>query len=354
MHMYRIASLIVLTAFVISANAEPSATSAAVATNKANEIVARVGSAAIHRRELDMAMHGIQMQMAQQGRGVPKEFQARFEHDVLEEMIGRELLLQDCQGKELAGVDAKVKEQLAETQAQVGGEDALRKALAETGVSLEEYTKRLRDNVLIQAALEKLVEQNVKLGATEAREFYDANAARFKQPETVRASHILITVPQDASEEVKAAKRVQIEAARALVKGGEKFADVARKVSECPSGKQGGDLGPFSRGKMVPEFEIAAFALKTNELSEVVTTPFGYHLMLVTEHKPAEQQSFEKMQADIEKMLKYRKGSELARNHMMDLRAKGKVEVLLPPLPAEKSGLPAGAIEPAPAKPINQ
>ena len=300
-----------------------------------DEIIARVSGTEIKRRDLDVATKALQMQLAQQGRGVAREQFAQFERDMLDELIGRELVLQAARTQDLPDIDVKVKEQMERIKTQLGGEEAMTKTFRETGVTPAEYTKRLRDNIIVQESVQRMVEEKSKVTADEIQSFYNSNTNRFLRPETTRASHILIRLAPDASEETKQAKRAQIEAARSLIKGGGKFADVAGKVSEDPgSARNGGDLGYFVRGQMVPEFELAAYSLKLNELSDVITTQFGYHVLMVTDRKPPEQQSFATVKADIEKFLRYRKGGEVARQHVQDLRVKAKVEVLLAPLPA--------------------
>jgi peptidyl-prolyl cis-trans isomerase C len=147
----------------------------------------------------------------------------------------------------------------------------------------------------------------------------------------VRASHILIRCSPDATEEVKKQKRAQIDAALALVKGGEKFADVAKKVSEDPgSAENGGDVGYFPRGRMVPEFDTVAFSLKTNEISGVITTQFGYHILEVTGRKPAQIMPFDQVKDQLTDYLKQRKGSDITRTYVADLRKSAKIEVFLP------------------------
>jgi len=89
----------------------------------------------------------------------------------------------------------------------------------------------------------------------------------------VRASHILVNTEQEANNILS------------QIKGGRKFADLARQFSSCPSGKEGGDLGFFGRGQMVPEFEKAAFSMKKGQTSAPVRTPFGYHIIMVTDTK---------------------------------------------------------------------
>src|SRR5690606_14114200 len=126
--------------------------------------------------------------------------------------------------------------------------------------------------------------------AARVREFYDRNPHRYKQPERIRARHVLVRVPPSATEAEEAEARGRIEAALARIRGGEDFEAVARDVSEDPGSKdQGGDLGFFARGQMVPPFEEAAFALEPGQTSEIVRTDFGFHVIRLEERKPAEE-----------------------------------------------------------------
>ena len=127
---------------------------------------------------------------------------------------------------------------------------------------------------------------------------------------------------------------------------------MARKFSEDKiSARNGGDLGVFSRGQMVPEFENVAFSLKTNEVSDIVTTKFGYHLMLVTEHSPASDRSLEDAKGDIEKYLRCTKGQEVTAEHIKKLRDAAKIEILLPK-PEAAAAAPVPAVTAVPPKPL--
>ena len=101
----------------------------------------------------------------------------------------------------------------------------------------------------------------------------------------MEAEHILFAVAAEAGDEAKAAAKAKAEKVRAeLMKDASRFAELAAEHSSCPSGKQGGDLGRFERGQMVPEFEAAAFSLKAGEIGSIVETPFGYHIIRVRSH----------------------------------------------------------------------
>ena len=303
-------------------------------TAKSDEVVARVNGTEIRRKELDAAVQAFAYQMSRRGRPIPPSQGGGVQRDMLDELIGRQLLLQEGSKHIPADIDKKVQEQIAQVKSQVGGEEQLQKTLADTGITFDEYTKRVRDNVIIREAVQSVVDKEVKIAPEDVKAFYDKNPDQFKQPETVRASHILIRVAPDASDVVKKEKRTQIDSVRTLVKNGEKFTDVAKKFSEDPgSATNGGDLGFFGRGQMVPEFDAAAFSLKTNEISEVITTQFGYHVLLVTDRKPAQTIAFDQVKVDLAQYLKQRKGADITRDQVASLRKAAKVEILLPEPP---------------------
>ncbi|MDO9081395.1 MAG: SurA N-terminal domain-containing protein, partial [Desulfuromonadales bacterium] len=129
----------------------------------------------------------------------------------------------------------------------------------------------------------------VELSEVDLEKYYQRHLDRFEVPEQVRAAHLLIRVPQGATAEAQAEKRAIIESLREKALQGEDFAALAKRHSEDPgSGVQGGDLGFFSRGTMVPSFETAAFALNVGAISQVVTTDFGYHLIRVSARQDAQ------------------------------------------------------------------
>jgi peptidyl-prolyl cis-trans isomerase C len=338
---------VVLTVFAVAGtfagqafSADSTAASAA-STNKSTsivataaaggEVVARVNGVDITRKELDTAVQAFSYQMARQGHHVSPEETATLQQSVLEQLIGRQLVLQQGHKQIPADVDKKVQEQIDQAKASKGGYVEFKKALADGGVTVEQFTHEVRDGIIIHETIQSLIDKRVKISPEDARAFYDGNPDQFKQPELVRASHILISCSPDATDEVKKGKRAEIDAALSLIKGGEKFADVAKKVSEDPgSAQNGGDLGYFPRGRMVPEFDTAVFSMKTNEISGVITTQFGYHILQVTGRKPAQITPFDQVKEQLADYLKQRKGGEVTRAYVTELRSSAKVEVLLP------------------------
>ena len=163
----------------------------------------------------------------------------------------------------------------------------------------------------------------------EVKKYYDENVTEFEVPEQVQASHILLsTKPTDPNadpNEVKAqAKQKADELLKELKDGGD-FAALAKEHSSCPSKARGGDLGQFTRGRMVKPFEEAAFALKAGELSDVVETDFGYHIIKVTEHTDASTTTFEEAKDGITEKLSRQKKAEVMKAYLETLRDGAKI-----------------------------
>jgi len=159
----------------------------------------------------------------------------------------------------------------------------------------------------------------VVLADDEIKRFYDRNLDRFETPELVKAAHILIRTPQGADAKLKEQKRAQAEKILSDIKAGKDFAALARKLSEDPgSAGNGGDLGSFARGTMVGPFEEAAFALKAGEVSGIVETSFGYHIIKVSEHTEGRIKPLSEVLADVQEGLRGEKSEQLALEKALD------------------------------------
>ena len=160
----------------------------------------------------------------------------------------------------------------------------------------------------------------------EAKDFYDKNPDKFKQDEQVRASHILLKT--DGKDD--AAVKKQAEDLIAQLKKGADFAELAKKFSQDEgSAKKGGDLDYFPKGQMVPEFDKVAFALPVGQISGVVTTQFGYHVLKVTDKKPARTVPYEEAQAQIKQFLEQQKKQQAADTFIEGLKKKAKIDILI-------------------------
>jgi peptidyl-prolyl cis-trans isomerase C len=167
------------------------------------------------------------------------------------------------------------------------------------------------------------------VGEAEAKEFYDKNPDRFKQPEQVRASHIFKRVVPGADAAAKQKARTALEPVLKQVKAGGDFAELARKHSEDASAQAGGDLNFFGPGQMVPEFEKVAFTMKAGDTSDIVESQFGYHIIKVTERREGRTVPFAEARNQIAEYLKQQRQQEKTNALVEQLKAKSKIEILM-------------------------
>lgn len=285
--------------------------------------VARVNGTAIDAIELRRAR-----KVLLRGQTVPAEQQAALDKQAVEQLISAELLYQAAAKLEIKDLDTQIDAKLAQGKARFKDENDFKNAIKDLEMDekdLREYTRR---DLLISHFVETTFVSKVAVSEAEIRAFYDSNPEKFKRDETVKASHILIGTDSVASADDKKKAREKAEKLRKELTGGADFAVLAKGNSTCPSSQQGGDLGSFSKGQMVPPFEKAAFALKPGEISDVVETQFGYHIIKVTEKKGAETVDFTDARGRIEEFLKRQKVSDAIQKYLTDTKKTARIELL--------------------------
>lgn len=181
----------------------------------------------------------------------------------------------------------------------------------------EEFKRQLeimKKDLLIQAGVKKILD-TITITTDEVKNFYENNQEMFKAEETVSAKHILVDNEEKANEVVE------------KINGGMSFEEAAKEFSSCPSSAQGGNLGSFGKGRMVPEFEQAAFQLAIGEVSKPVETQFGYHIIKVEDRSQASIKPFNEVESMIASNLLHEKQNKAYINFVNDLQEDYKVEV---------------------------
>ncbi|HPC93842.1 MAG TPA: peptidyl-prolyl cis-trans isomerase [Sedimentisphaerales bacterium] len=194
----------------------------------------------------------------------------------------------------------------------------------------------------------------IDVNDADAQAYYEGHPKEFVKPEMVRASHILIAPDPNAADpnQAKAVAKAKAEALLTQVKSGADFAELAKANSSCPSKTQGGDLGTFGRGKMVKPFEDAAFALEPGEVSDVVETRFGYHIIKVTEHTDAQTVPLEEAKTGIIERLIAQKKNQAVQEYLQSLKDKATIVYapgFEPPAPKPVPTAPTTVTPTAPA-----
>lgn len=224
----------------------------------------------------------------------------------------------------------EVDEQLEQIRTQIPEGQDLEELLASQNTTLETLKERIESEL----AANKLIEQNVEfeddVTEEEIKEFYENNPQQFVKPELVAASHILIGFEEDDDDAAKEAKLDKIKELRAKIIAEDiTFEEAALDNSTCPSAQQGGSLGSFKRGQMVPAFEEVAFTQELGELSEPVETEFGYHIIKVSERSEEQTMPLEEVSENIENYLVQSARQQKVQEYISSLREDADVEVLV-------------------------
>ena len=213
-------------------------------------------------------------------------------------------------------------------------QEARRRGL-ENDAEVRQLLKEAKRQVLFGRLLEVMrQERTVSISDEAVSKYYGENKERFVQPETFRASHILVA---DETTAKKALERI---------KGGEAFAQVAQELSTDPSRARGGDIGYFAKGQVIPEFEEACRKLSPNEMSGVVKSPLGYHVILLAEKRPSRQKPFEEVKAQIQQALESQDRQRQIESFIQGLRSKAQVRIVdktLSPASPPAESAPAAA-----------
>lgn len=268
------------------------------------------------------------------------------------ELIVKTLLNEEMQKRNIKVTKQDTEKELKTIIDKVGSKEKFDEILKQNGISANQFKKDLTEEVKMKKLVNTL--SKVSVSDADAKKFYKENLNKFKYPDKVRASHILISAnPEEIKEKIKSNpankklsdKEIQAKVDKELAIKLEKankilaevkkdqsaFAKIARENSDdTTSAKQGGDLGFFTQQEMVEPFAKAAFSMKPNTLSGVVKTPYGYHIILVTDRMKAGQEPFEKVKGEIVTYLENQAQVKVLENLIESLKKQAKIEYVNP------------------------
>ncbi|MFV1974521.1 MAG: peptidylprolyl isomerase, partial [Candidatus Scalindua sp.] len=292
--------------------------------------VAKVNDYQITRTQLDMVVKSMaQRNMKFQKNAETPLISGKLEEEALNNIIDNELLYMKSLENKIDDIDDQVLKILDKIKKQYKTEEELNDILAKDNLTIDMLKSNIKKSISIRNFIEKDVASKITVTDEDGKRFYKENIDRFKKPEQIKASHILVKVEKGASEEVKKEALKKIKEIQERIKGGEDFAKIAKESSDCPSSSKGGDLGFFSKGRMAPPFEKAAYALKVGEISDIVETQFGYHIIKCTDKNSAGVTPYEKIAEEIKRRLRNPKIQEQMISLIADLRKNANIEILL-------------------------
>jgi peptidyl-prolyl cis-trans isomerase C len=291
------------------------------------DVVARVNGDPITKADFERALKTIE---GRAGGPVPAERRNEIYRGLLDQLVGLRLLSQEVKARNVSIPDAEVDKRIAEIAKQFQSEDVFKQMLAAQQVTIDKFRADQRQDLAINKMLGDALKDKVTATPEQIDEFYKQNPQRFQQGERVRASHILVAVPQTADAPTKAKARAKAEGLLKKIKAGEDFAALAKQNSEDPgSAIQGGDLGYFQPGQMVGPFNEVAFKLAPGAVSDVVETQFGFHIIKVAEKQVARTVPLDEVRPQLTQFLENQNRQRETQAFVAGLRAKGKIEILI-------------------------
>lgn len=307
------------------------------------EIIARVNNGIITRSEYIRSRDQLKQEVQQQDPSDADRVFAEKEKDVLRDLIDQQLLLQKGKDLGITG-DTELVKRLDEMRKQMNLDtmEDLEKAAQAQGASYEEFKENMRTQIITQRVIGQEVGSKLAMNKEEEQKFYDAHKSELEHPEQVRLSEILVApkppvkpngldgkpeapTPAENEAALNAAKTKADDILTQVQKGGD-FAELAKKQSDGPSAKEGGDLSYFKRGTLAKELEDKVFALKTGEVTDVIRTKQGYVILKVTEHQMAGIPTMKEVEPKIQDALYMEKLQPALRAYLKTLREQAFID----------------------------
>jgi parvulin-like peptidyl-prolyl isomerase len=297
----------------------------AAAPTERPSILARVNDEAIQRWEVEAAIREIEYLNVHP---VPAAERDEFFRAVLDRIIGHHLIAQEARARQLQVSDAEVDADIAKMRQEFPSEKAFTDTLASLHTSLDQLRAQRRLSLEVAHYVRAAIAPTVSVTDLEIQAYYRDNPERFQEPETAVASHILILTRPDSSAEELTAAHAKAAAILDDLRKGADFEELARTRSQDPrTAARGGRLDVFPRGQMDPEFEAAAFALEAGDLSEVVQTSLGFHVIKMHERHTGQTATLEETRSAIRDLLTERAQQEKLSAMIEQAKARATIQV---------------------------
>jgi len=303
---------------------------------KAENVAVTVNGVNIIESDVEALVQPELEKIAAKAAQLPPEFTEQYKKQLreraLEMLISEQLLDEKVKQAKIVITEeeaiSRISEMAAAQQPPLSLQE-YKKKMEGYGQGFDEYKNEVRKQLGYQKLVESQWANKINVVEDDARKYYSENPKQFEIPEQIRASHILIkpdvSQPGTDPNQAKAKAKARAEDLLKQIKEGADFAELAKAHSGCASAANGGDLGFFSKGQMVEPFEKAAFQLKPGQLSDIVETQYGYHIIKVTDRKDASVIPFEQTKDDIINGLVQKKQFEFIKEYIQSLKDKASI-----------------------------
>jgi len=249
-----------------------------------------------------------------------------FGAEIADTLIDRELLYQKAQQRNIKIRSPWVERALQELKSEIGSTAAYDAYLKKTGLDEEHLRERIRRGLIIYRLLHRDILRRIKVSEAEMQAFFRRNPDYFIRKDEIRVRQIFIAVPDGADVSVRGEALLRIQSIQDRLRRGKNFATLALEYSQDPSRSRGGDLGYLERSQMIPSFADAAFALEPGQVSDIVETRFGYHLIKMVDRIPSSRMAYRNARVKIDRTLRRNKEKAAAAAYLADLKKQAIIQ----------------------------
>lgn len=276
-------------------------------------------------------LKGFENTMKRSGSPIRQNVYDKVRGDILNNIVNAEVLTLQADKESVTAGAAAVEERLTQVKSNFPDEEAFAKSLETQGLTEEIIRKEIERTIRVQALVQKNVISKIEVTGQEARDYYDLNQLEFEEGEKVRAAHILSKIPKDATEEQAMAAKARMEGLLEKIKDGADFAELASSSEndDKAAAAKGGEIGLVGRNEVVPEFADEAFKMNPGDVSGVVETRFGYHIIKVLEKVPPRVVPFEEAGEKVKEKLLRKRTQAMVMEYINGLRKEMDVKILI-------------------------
>lgn len=287
--------------------------------------LAMVNGIAITAQDLDDEINHLKAEMQLRGRPLLEDQLQALRNPLIDNLIDREVLYQEARSNKIQVRPQAVEEALVQLRERVGGASAFRWYMATTGTTEQRLRRRLDRGLAVRQLLRREAVRGIRVDEGEMRAFYRRHPEFFTGGERIRARHILIAVDNPADEDQRAAAMARVRQLQTRVAEGTPLAVLALDHSACPSRSRGGDLGYLTHDQMVKEFAEAVEAMAPGQISDIVTTAMGFHLIQVLDRKPPAPITYNRALPKIERTLRRDKEQAAVQTYVARLKRSAEI-----------------------------
>jgi parvulin-like peptidyl-prolyl isomerase len=303
-------------------------------------VVAKGKGFEIRQSQVDEAYLAFKGHRAAMGVAIPDEMRPRIEAEIIEKLIATRLFVDRATPEDKIKAKEVAENFLAEQKKVASSEESFRRQLLAVGTTPEEFAAQIHEQAIVKVVIDREIKLNKKVTDAQARKYYDDNPSLFEEPEQVHAAHILISTrdpvtKKELAPEAKLEKKLLAEKILARARAGEDFAKLVKQYSDDQGSKNSGGEYTFPRAKadprraMLPEFEAAAFSMKPGQISDLVETGYGYHIIKTINKIPVKRIDFAQVQDRIKENLLRGEVDKSLPEYVEKMKKEAGVEILV-------------------------